>query len=269
MPTAAPGPAAEAAAPAATTKKRSPWTWPLIALIALLLIVLGATVFALVSNDTPAPAPTTPSATGETPQTPTPKPSTPTPTSVNVDALNLIGMDCTAAKQKAEDAGLTNVSCMPGDPAPTAEEVGKVYRYEPQANVPFAQQFTLTAYAEQTALPAPSGAARIQVGGATVSEVKQGTVAQVVWDAYTCPSGTGSVTGYNLSVLNGTFDDGTTERTFQAGDRPVAVTVNGEVTRLLTVQYTVSCGDRESPKSPEAAASITAGSTGTPTPPAR
>jgi len=175
-------------------------------------------------------------------------------------------MDCGTATSTLTGAGFSSdITCVDGDPAPTDAEVGKVYRVEPQANVPFDQALTLTFYGDETALNAPT-AARIQVGGATVTEVKQGSVAQVVWDGYTCASGSGSVTGYNLTVINGTFDDGSTSRTFQAGDRPIAVSVTGDVTRLLTVQYTVSCGDRQSPESPEAAASITAGPTPSATP---
>ncbi len=43
-------PAADAEEPAPEKKKRSPWTWPLIALIAILLLVLGGTLFALFAN---------------------------------------------------------------------------------------------------------------------------------------------------------------------------------------------------------------------------
>ncbi|MBN9196103.1 MAG: serine/threonine protein kinase, partial [Microbacterium sp.] len=39
-------------------KKRSPWTWPLIALIVLLLVVLAGTVWALVANQGGTPTPT-------------------------------------------------------------------------------------------------------------------------------------------------------------------------------------------------------------------
>ncbi|RZI80152.1 MAG: serine/threonine protein kinase, partial [Microbacterium sp.] len=75
-------------------RKRSPWTWPLIALIALLVIVLGGTVFALLTGNEPTPEPTT-SKTQTTPvdepESPTPEPE---PTSGNIDALDLVGMEC-------------------------------------------------------------------------------------------------------------------------------------------------------------------------------
>lgn len=262
LPTASPALRADAAAAPldGEKKKRSPWTWPLIALIVLLLLVLGGTVFALFANQNGGEKEPTKSSAAPSPS------DTPTPevTSVDVNALGLVGMECTAAKQKAEDNKLTNVTCQQGDAAPTEADQGKVYRYEPQANVPFDEAFTLYFYGEQAALDAPT-AARIQVGGATVTEVTQGTVAQVVWDSYTCAAGTGSVTGYNFTVINGAFDDGSTERTFQAGDRPAAISVTGDVTRLLTVSYTVSCGDRATPESQEAAASIKAAPAPSPT----
>ncbi|PZU44891.1 MAG: serine/threonine protein kinase [Microbacterium sp.] len=263
LPTASPTLRSDAAAalPADEKKKRSPWTWPLVALIVLLLLVLGGTVFALLTNQNGGDKEPTQSSTAPTPS------DTPTPevTSVDVNALGLVGMDCPAAKALAETNKLTNVTCQQGDAATTEADQGKVYRFEPQANVPFDEPFTLYFYGDVASLNAPT-VARIQVGGATVGEVTQGTVAQIVWDSYTCAPGTGSVTGYNFTVINGAFDDGSTERTFQAGDRPAAISVTGDVTLLLTVKYTVSCGDRATPESPEAAASIKAPSSPTPAP---
>lgn len=252
MPTAAAAPAAETAAP--VKKKRSPWTWPLIALIALLLIVLGATVFALMSNETPTPAPTTPTTTSADPPSPTPKPTTPAPTSVNVDALGLVGLDCAAAKQKAQDAGLTNVTCMDGDPAPTTDQVGKVYRYEPQANVPFGQQFTLTAYAAQAELPTP--------GAATLSDksVKAGAELQVTWQGYTCPSGS-TPTNYTFTAAGGTFEtNDKAEASFLVGQQP-AIIIAGD-SGTVVVSYVVTCegsngAERTSPRSPDVVATIT------------
>jgi len=62
-------------------KKRSPWTWPLIVLIAVLVLVLGGTITALVigqngSNNVPV---TTSTTAPPTKQTPTPEPPTPPP----------------------------------------------------------------------------------------------------------------------------------------------------------------------------------------------
>jgi hypothetical protein len=53
-------------------KKRSPWTWPLIALIMLLLLVLGGTIWALFANQGGNPDPTPSSPTQSETPTPTP-----------------------------------------------------------------------------------------------------------------------------------------------------------------------------------------------------
>ena len=49
------------------------------------------------------------------------------------DALGLIGMECGAAKQKAEDNGLTAVSCQTGDPAPSAAPISRAPAAAPSA----------------------------------------------------------------------------------------------------------------------------------------
>ena len=75
---AAPATRAEAAAAAAATKKqkRSPWTWPLIALIVLLAIVSTGALIALFNQDTPAPVPS--ATASSTPKaTPSPSPAPP------------------------------------------------------------------------------------------------------------------------------------------------------------------------------------------------
>ncbi|SBS72821.1 serine/threonine-protein kinase [uncultured Microbacterium sp.] len=249
--------------PAPERKKRSPWTWPLVALIALLVLVLGGTLFALLAN--PADPEETPSSTA--PSTPTdtePTPSDtpePEPTSIDLASVGFLGKTCEEALALAEDNNLSNVSCGTGSPAPSDADVGKVYEMNPVGgNVDLDERITLTAYDEATELDSPT-AARIQVNGTTAETVEQGSVVQVVWDGYTCPSGTGSVTSYDLTLINGTFEsDGGTTGSFQGGDRPVSVTVTGEPTQLLIVSYTVSCDEaqRESGPSPEASATITA-----------
>lgn len=136
-------------------KKRSPWTWPLIALIALLIIVLGGTVWALLSNQK-APTPPPSSSASQTPPSKTPTP-TPTQTRVDVDALGLVGLTCDDATAKARDAGL-QATCADGDPAPAADQVGKVYNVNPTGKVPSGSSIALTRYADRTQPPKPASA---------------------------------------------------------------------------------------------------------------
>ncbi|WP_424448300.1 serine/threonine-protein kinase [Microbacterium arborescens] len=271
--------AAGAAAPAAVaagdddlaatrTRKRSRWTWPLVALIALLVIVLGGTLFALLSGggDEPDPGASTP--TQPAPSTPSDVPSAPpspsAPTSINVDGLGLTGRTCEDALAVAEQAGLENVSCAPGNPAPSEEEVGLVYEVVPLGNVQPTDSVTLTAYAELSPLDAPA-APTIQSNGQTVTSVTARSSVQVMWSSFTCPAGL-TPSEYRFTVSGGTFANGQTTSSFSLNQRPATVTVGDS--GALSVTYTVTCagesGDRTSSASPEAAASIQSAPSPTP-----
>ncbi|MBP5802231.1 serine/threonine protein kinase [Microbacterium maritypicum] len=236
-------------------KKRSPWTWPLIALIALLVIVLGGTVWAMLANqgngdDKPSASPSTSAS-----RTPTPKP-TPTPevTRVDVTALNLNGKDCGAATATLTEAGFNSeITCVDGDPAPTDAEVGTVYRVAPSGNVETTQPITLTVYAARAGLPTPSDAPTITgdpVAGSTVT-ISWGT-------GFTCPSGT-TLSGYVVSVQNGSFVSGGPN--FQPTQRNTQVKIADAEGQQLIVTYQGMCsgGDqRTSAASPPLSVTITA-----------
>jgi eukaryotic-like serine/threonine-protein kinase len=252
-------PSAAAEEPETAKKKRSPWTWPLIALIALLVLVLVGTLYAVFGNQKADPGPTTStSAPSKTPtQSATP---TPTTTTIPVDTLGLDGMVCTDAITVAREAGVDAVDCVAGDAAPTAAQVNTVYRVSPTGNIPASQLLTLTYYSDQTAMPAPAAPAM----AATVAP--QGTV-QVTWQGYTCPSGTGSVSSYNFTVQNGAFANG--EVAFGPNVRDASVIAGDSGTVIVT--YTVTCsggpdGQRESGASGEATSQITPPTTPTPVP---
>ncbi|KAA9134505.1 protein kinase domain-containing protein [Microbacterium caowuchunii] len=257
------------AAPAATAektakRKRSPWTWPLIALIALLVIVLGGTIWALFGNpapdSTPSSSPTT-SAPRPTASTPAP---TPTSNAVNVDGLGLVGKTCDEARAVASEAGLENISCQTGNAASSADQVGRVYQVDPTGNVPATQAVTLTVYGEQIQIGAPT-APRIQVNGSPVDTVAPGSTVQINWDGFSCPSGTGSVVSYNLTAVNGIFAS-TGQSTAKAGpnERPVQLEVGSNTNQALIVSYTVTCSGsgngttRDSESSPQTQATVQA-----------
>ncbi len=251
-------------------RKRSRWTWPLIALIAILVIVLVGTLWALFSNQGSDSSPTgTSSSSAPSPSRSTATP-TPTATTVDVNALGLVGKSCDDATAIANQAGLGSVSCETGNAASSPDQAGLVYEVSPKGNVPKTQAVTLTIYGDQTPIGAPT-VPRIQEGGSTVTTVTAGSTVNINWDGFSCPSGTGSVVRYNLTAVNGTFTS-TGQSTAQAGpnDRPVPLVVGTDTSRDLIVSYTVTCsgsGDgttRDSDSSPQAQATVQTSATPTP-----
>ena len=89
----------------------------------------------------------------------------------------------------------------------------------------------------------------------------------VTWDAFSCPAGS-SVTAYNFTVINGTFD-ANRGATYQAPASPRSLKVTADPAAppgsLIRVKYTAQCGDRESAPSNEGQAPIPSQSTSTPT----
>lgn len=258
LPTTAQVPTDEAADEEEAKKKRSPWTWPLIALIALLVIVLGGTVFALMNQGSPEPDPTTPSASTPPPTTPTPPPPTPTPepSRINVDGLGLVGLSCDAAMAKASEAGLAPVCQVGSTAAPSDDQVGTVESVNPRGELEQGASITLTLYADRVQIGAPQSAPTISGDPIT------GTTVSLNWTNFTCPSGTGNLSGYNVTITNATFADGSTARTFDPGTRNADITLGAEGLQV-TATYTALCSgggndQRESGPSPQMSVTINA-----------
>ncbi len=240
-------------------RKRSPWTWPLIALITLLLLVLGGTIWAVLANQDPGPDPTTSSSSPSVTPSETPS-ETPTPTTVDIDALNLMDQDCEQARATALAAGMATVTCAPGRAATDAAQVNLVYSIEPRGNVPKDRELVLTFYSDLTPIDPPSAAPTIE-GGTSATTVEEGSTVQINWAAFTCPSGTGSVSAYNLTAVNGTFPaTGQSTASFGPTQRPIDLVVANAPGQSLFVTYTVTCTgngvSRDSGESPQGQAVI-------------
>ncbi len=247
----------------AEKKKRSPWTWPLIALIVLLLLVLGGTIWALLANqddDKPNPSTSSTSASPTPSSTPRPTPTETTDERVDVGALGLTGKTCADARALVEGADLV-ANCVQGGAAPTAGEQDLVYDVNPTGRVPVGTTINLTYYGAQVAMPAPAAPTF------TDAAVAPGGTIQVNWTTYTCPAGEGSVSAYNLTATNGTFANGQSSSSFGQADRSAQITVPTNATGNVVVSYTVTCtggpsGDRTSGGSPEATVPIQAADSG-------
>ncbi len=248
-------------------KKRSRWTWPLVALIALLALILAVTLFNLLSNQS-EPEPVASSATPSVTPTPTQTSATPTPTPtsqrVEVSSLGLVGKTCDEARAILEENDLV-ADCQVGNAATSAGDVGLVYNVNPTGGVEAGTTITVRYYGDETPLETPSTPT---LPGTSVTA---GSDIQVSWQQYTCPSGTGSVTSYNFTATNGTFDaNGQSTSAFPPDARNASLKVSNSTGQTLRVTYTVSCsgiGDRQAGPSGEASATISGGNaTPTPTP---
>ena len=222
------------------SKRRSPWTWPLIALIGILLVVLIGAVIALFSqqgNHNPAP-----SNSITTPSTPSKTPSvTPTPTDVNIKLSDFQGMTESEVRAALDKVGMS-ASVSPGSTAPSADQVGLVYFIDPTGNVAKGSLITVKTYAPipQPTQPAPMTAA-------TPGPYAVNSTVTVNWPTYTgCPTGT-TLTAYNVTTENGTIPPGTNP--IPPGTTSVTVTVASSP-GTTKVSYTAACDANPSPAAP-------------------
>ncbi|MFT4307428.1 MAG: serine/threonine protein kinase [Microbacterium sp.] len=253
-----------AAKTAAPKRKRNPWTWPLIALIVILLIVLAGTVWALFgssggSSDASSTASTT---TSRTTASSTPTTST---TTVAVASLGLTGLTCDAASAKVSAAGLVP-SCVVGNNATSSSQVGLVYDVQPTGNATAGSTITLTYYADQVSLDTPDAPT------IATTTVTTGSTITFTWPTYSCPSGTGSVTAYSFTISGGTFTT-TSSTTAQYGssERSGTAKVTASSGETVVLTYSVTCsgsgssGERTTDTSDAATVQVTTTSSPTPT----
>ncbi|QYM74851.1 serine/threonine-protein kinase [Leucobacter luti] len=219
-------------------KKKSAWTWPLITLIALLLLIGGGTVYAIMSNNAantkPTPTTTTPKPTKTTtPPTTTP----PAPSTGAVDQAQVVGMNVEEATGYLQGLGFTNITAVPGNQVPD-DQVNIVTSVNPSGDkVPFDQAIKLTynvPFGEVAQPGAPS---------ASPATVESGGVSNISWGVASCPTGL-TIQAYNVSIEG----DGSGAGSVQAPG--VAVTANqlaaGAADGSITVSYTVTCGNGSS-----------------------
>lgn len=166
-------------------KKRSPWTWPLIALIALLALVLIGTIIALLVQPKDSPPSSSPTTSQPTPsKTPTPS-TTPTSSTVQIAEADFVGLTADQARAKLAELGMV-ADVETGSAATDTSKVNTVYSVNPTGPVQKGQTITLRVYAGVTAVPTPTD---------TVSASPpsgQGTAnSQIVvsFGSATCPAG--------------------------------------------------------------------------------
>jgi len=220
------------------SRRRNPWTWPLVALVALLAVVLIGTIIALLANpgtgtDTPSSSPPAPS--------PTQSSTVPTPTSslIPLDDGQIIGRTQDVVEAYLTALGL-RMDPREGLIAPTEDQVGFAYSANPRGNVRPNEIITVNFY---KAIPAPV-ASKPSAVTAPAGPWLAGQVVTVTWPVYNgCPAGH-PLNGFNFQIVNGTAS---ALNPVAPGATSLDITLTAAGT--TTVAYTALCTDFESPVS--------------------
>lgn len=240
-------------AEAKVEKKRNPLTWPLIALIVLVLIIAGGTIWALTGSGGGGGSATTTSTTPATPtptKTTTPSPTTtPTANTVMVNQADYAGMNIDEAAAKLVGQGLV-ANKQQGNAASTSAQVNTVYQVNPTGAVAKGTQITLTFYGQLPTLNAPSAAP-----GLTPSSPQAGGDVTVNWAAQSCPAGL-TLSGYKLEVSGEATIPNSSSFPASATSGIVRANATASSGDTFTVKFSYFCGEIQSPWSPTATGTI-------------
>ena len=232
-------------------KKRSPWTWPLVALGGVLLIVIVGSIIALASGGNPGPAPDTSgsssptsSPTRTTTKSPTKTP-TPTPTAGNIPSFD--GQNVDVAVKSLNALGYTNVTKVSIGPASSMAQAFTVATngVSPSgANVAFSDTITVKYYDDVPNMPTPS------VASLSSPPTGPGDTFTVVWPGYTCPA------SFALNSYTITFNGNATKVPGTTTSLDLVAPAAGN----YQVVYTAMCGvDIVSGPSPALTVTVPAG----------
>lgn len=221
--------------PTTATKRRSPWTWPLIALIAILLVVLVGAIIALLGQPNNSVGP---SASPNTSESPRPSPSTPKPSPttnlVNINISQFAGMTQSQV-QDALDKLKLSYDVTEGTQAPTKSDELKVYAISPAGNVSQGTTINVKIYAPIPPPPTPS-----KPGALTASPAGPYTASQTVtitWPTYSGCPGSNPPDTFSIAIEHGTV---TSANPAPGASNSATITLRSD-SGATKVSYTASC----------------------------
>jgi len=216
---------------AVDTPRRHPLTWPLVAVVSVLLVALIATVLVLVLRPAGPPTPTPSDTPSVTPTTPTP---TPTQTNDLVLVVENDYLDRPFNQVRDELVALdlvVNRVVGPAAPEPSLE--GFVAGVDPQGNVRKGRDITVTVYGPYAPPPAPATPQASPAG-----PHNPGDEVTITAPAYNgCPSGH-ALEGYTFSLGNASFTSGGNP----VGPGPISFSITLGGSGEATVSYVANCG---------------------------
>ena len=181
------------------TKGRNPWTWPLVALIAILIVVLVGTLIALVGNPSKPVKSNPPSSSPSQTPSQTPSPSiTPTSSKVTITQDQFKGKTPAEVSALLSQYGLSG-NLVPGAGSPpTPPDANTAFSVNPVGNLNKGDTVTVQFYGDFPTPPAPS-----PLTYTGPSTVPAGTTVSIGVPSYnSCPNQS-TLTGYTLTTSSG------------------------------------------------------------------
>jgi hypothetical protein len=227
-------------------KPRSPWTWPLIALAGIIVLVLVGTLIALLAKPGTATKPShTASHSASKSPSASPSPS-PTATGIAVTEADLVGKTEAQARTFLQNLNLV-ADITTGDPAPVPAKVGLVYGVNPTSNnFKPGDTIHVKIYGPVTPAP-PPGALTATPATATYTPNEQVTVS---WSTYSSCTGGTALTGYKLTVQSATSPPSTFTPNNPISVNVTSATITLNAAGATNVSYVALCGGTETPASP-------------------
>ncbi|PZQ88977.1 MAG: serine/threonine protein kinase [Leifsonia xyli] len=187
--------------PTEEARRRSPWMWPLIAIVSLLAVALIAIiiVFAVQPSNGGGEPSKPPSTKVSTPPAPSPSPSKTSDTVlINRDDYLGLSIDDAIAKLTATDGGFEiKQASGPGPVAPSPAAINTVQNITPSGNVRKGQTVTLTVFTAPANPAAPS--APTPTPPTTSGDAGDGITLTFSYSG--CPTGF-ALQGYTFSLTN-------------------------------------------------------------------
>ncbi|GAA1732954.1 protein kinase domain-containing protein [Microcella frigidaquae] len=231
-----------------TDTRRSPWTWPLVALIGILVVLLIGALIAVFAQPNPGPDPEpsdTPSAEPTESNTPSP---TPTVETVAIVESEWIGKTRTAIEALAAELGL-RLDPVVRNIAPSKEQEGLSYEINPRGGSTVLPNAVITVFF-YAPIPVPERPSNLAIDPGSGPYPGSSNVV-LSWPAYTsCPAGF-PLTGYDFTIVGGS-PGSSLPLAASATELPVTLTASGQ----LRVTYVAICSTLRSERSNELAIPI-------------
>ena len=231
-------------------KKRNPWTWPIVALISLLALVLIGAIIALLAN----PGDQAPVESSSTPSSSSPVPSvTPTSTKVELTEDELLNRKQDAVEAILAEKGL-KLDAQVGAAADSSEKVGFSYQAAPTGNVEKGETITVHFYDKVAVTPTPT-----QPSANTLDPLgpyPAGSDVTVKWTTYAgCPAGH-PLSGFSFFIQGAEIKSGTASRGPNENNFKIKIPDSAASGDEASISYTALCTDLESPSSEPVIATV-------------